>query len=153
MRIFRSESVFLLTLLACGGCGDNDPNIPKLVPVKGLVTWHGKPLAGAAISFIPTEQTKGQGSEGGTDASGNYTVNDRRGLGVGAPVGTFKVVISKRLMPDGSEIPKDDTTPPAMSPARESLPPTYSDRERTTLTATVPEGGGTINFELEKTGN
>jgi hypothetical protein len=58
-------------------------------------------------------------------------------------------VISKRRMPDGS-LPDDAKTPPILSQAVEAVPPAYSSRNETVLTATVPEGGGAIEFALKK---
>ncbi len=52
-------------------------------------------------------------------------------------------------MPDGSDFPLDSDVAPMDSPAKEVLPGIYSDMDQTTLKATVPEGGGTIDFALK----
>ena len=67
----------------------------------------------------------------------------------GVPPGNYRVVISKRLMPNGTDVPADDTTPPMASPAKESLPPTFSSVTSTTLSATVPATGGPVDFQLK----
>jgi hypothetical protein len=69
--------------------------------------------------------------------------------GDGAPVGSYKVVISKLKRKDGSDFPLDSPEGPMDAGADESLPPIYSDPEKTTLTADVPAGGGTVDFPLK----
>lgn len=131
-----------LILQGCGGTGH-----PKLVPVTGLVTLDGRQLAGADVTFMPIGETRGAGSHGRTGPDGRYSLTAVRG-GRGAVPGTYKVIISKRLMPDGSEVPPNDPTPPIESPAREHLPRWYSDRQASELTANVPENGGSVDFPL-----
>lgn len=151
MHVLRCGMIIGLTLTV-GGCGKElDPNEALLKPVSGTVTLDGQPLARAKISFIPTGDTKGQGGEGVTGENGTYKLTTYRG-GTGAVPGNYKVIISKRLMPDGSEVPLDDKTPPIESPAREILPPTYSNQQTSKLTATVPATGGTVDFPLTKSG-
>ncbi len=137
----RSAAFLLLTLAGCGGKDDSH------VRVSGSVTLNGQPLSGAQVAFIPTGSTPGIGAQARTGPDGSYQLTDRRGK-PGTEPGTYKVTIGKRLMPDGSEVPPDDPTPPIRSPARESLPPNYSDDSRTELQAVVPEQGGTIDFPL-----
>lgn len=139
-------AVFLI--LAAAGCGKGDPSH---IRVSGLVTLNGAPLAGARVAFIPTGDTQGIGAEARTGPEGRYELIDRRGT-PGTHPGAYKVTISKRLLPNGAEVPADDQTPPIESPARETLPPNYSDASRTTLQAVVPEQGGTIDFSLKGKG-
>jgi len=129
------------------GCGK--PVDPSLVPVSGTVTVDGQPLANATVTFIPKDGTPGFGGTGKTDVTGKYTLAGSRDNVPGIPPGEYRVAISKRLMPDGSEVPANDNTPPMMSPARESLPVGYSNPATTQLTATVKAGGGPIDFALK----
>ena len=85
---------------------------------------------------------------GKTDAAGKYTLAGSRNNEKGIPPGEYRVVVSKRLMPDGTELAPDDNTPPMMSPAKESLPESTSSMTSSKQTATVPPGGGTIDFAL-----
>jgi hypothetical protein len=134
----------LLTALVALGCRDTRQSA-NLIPVTGTVTLNGKPLDNAVVSFLPQGDTRGGGGGSPTDAAGKYELHSKDGKGM-VP-GSYKVTISRRLMPDGS-IPKRDV-PPAESPARESLPPQYSDQEQTTLTATIAAGVGPIDFALK----
>jgi hypothetical protein len=129
------------------GCTGKDPAGPKLVPVSGAVSLNGKPVAGATVTFVPAGDTKGFGSKGKTDVDGKYSLTGNRG-GAGAVPGNYKVTISKRVMPDGSE--PDEDVPVMESPARETLPSKYSMGGQTTLTAIVPESGGAVDFKLAK---
>ena len=129
-----------------GGCGQTDPS---LVPVTGTVTVNERPLANATVTFIPKDVTPGFGGTGKTDGSGKYTLLGSRDNAPAIPPGEYRVAVSKRLMPDGSEVPANENTPPMMSPARESLPVGYSNPATTQLTATVKPGGGPIDFPLK----
>jgi hypothetical protein len=111
------------------------------------VTLDDKPLANATLQFVPDGSTIGTGSGGATDAEGKYTLRTAHS-GVGAPVGQYRVIISKFKRPDGSDFPLDSPEGPMDAGADESLPPQYSDAVQTKLTATVPDGGGTIDFPL-----
>lgn len=141
----RGLSVGVL-VVACAGCGGG-PSLPDTVPVSGKVTLNGQPLADASVTFVPTGTTRGDGGFGTTAADGRYELRYLRG-GAGVPAGTYRVVISKRAMPDGSPAVEGPDVAPIDSPAREVLPPKYSHEEYTTLSATVPAGGGTIDFQL-----
>jgi hypothetical protein len=138
-----SAAFLVLALAGCGGKGD-----PSHVGVSGTVTLNGEPLAGAQVTFIPTGDTPGVGAGAQTGSDGRYQLIDRRGK-TGTEPGTYKVTISKRIMPDGSEVPADDKRPPIESPARESLPPKYCDSTRTELQAVVSAQGGTVDFSLK----
>jgi len=109
---------------------------------------NDQPLAYATVTFIPKDGTPGFGGVGKTDASGKYSLVGSRNSEKGIPPGEYRVVISKRLMPDGSELPADDNTPPMMSPAKESLPDSTSSMTSTKQTASVPASGGTFDFAL-----
>ncbi|MDB5309616.1 MAG: hypothetical protein JWO38_3818 [Gemmataceae bacterium] len=128
------------------GCGSGPA--PGPVPVSGTVTLNDRPLANATVTFIPVPGTPGFGGTGKTNADGKYTLADSRENTPGVLPGKYRVVVGKRLMPDGSEVPADDTTPPIMSPAKESLP-AYGNPTAPALSAAVPDGGGTIDFSLK----
>ena len=64
-------------VLASGGCSDG----PEIVPVKGTLLRHGKPLASFAVTFQPAH---GRPSVALTDANGNfelaYTLHEKGAL-------------------------------------------------------------------------
>jgi hypothetical protein len=128
------------------GCAGRDPNLPKLEPVSGTVTLDGRPLASASVVFVPIGKTRGTVAVGTTGPDGKYELKSRGEPGV--PAGEHRVVVSKLVMPDGSDFPANAEVPPIESNAQEMLPPQYSDYENSTLKQTVPEGGATINIAL-----
>jgi len=140
-RLLLLLAITALPILA--SCGSSNS---ELTPVTGKVEYKGKALTAATVRFIPMGQTTGFGGEGRTDAEGKYTITYARG-GSGLPPGQYKVVVSKRLNPDGSEPPADEE--PIESQARETLPAQYSSEDSTQITKTVPPDGGTIDIELK----
>jgi len=136
-------SVLLATLIGCGG----GANLPDTVPVSGTVTLNGQPLANASVAFVPTGTTGGEGGYGTTDQDGRYELAYLKG-GSGVPVGDYRVVISKRAMPDGSDVVDESDVAPMDSPAREVLPPRYSNEQHSRLSATVSDGDGSFDFDL-----
>lgn len=141
-------SLLLALAFAIPACTNRDPNLPELAPVSGTITLDGQPLANTTITFVGIGTTNSTGCGGATDSSGKYTLRTAHN-GDGAPLGEYKVVISKLKKPDGSDFPLDSPVGPIDAGADESLPPKYSDAEKTELTATVPAGGGTIDFALK----
>lgn len=148
MKILRIISVIFLfvpfALISFSGCGGGKSG-PKLTPVTGSVNYKSKALAGATLTFIPIENTEGNGGSAKTDVEGKYKAVYARG-GEGLPAGKYKIAISKRVMPDGSAPPEDVS--PIESPAKETLPQ-YSDPEKAKLTKTISEGGGAVDFDLK----
>ena len=59
--------------LLISGCSESGPEIAS---VKGKVTMDGKPLANAAVVFIPEN---GRPAGARTDAEGNYELNFTQG--------------------------------------------------------------------------
>ena len=64
--------VLVLVGLAVGGCSRPKRTLPPLGRVTGVVTLDGKPLARAAVAFVPYE--RGNGAYATTDAEGRYTL-------------------------------------------------------------------------------
>ena len=144
-------SLFSLCLLGCPQSGPQKVIPTSAVPVTGIVTLDGKPLANAKITFVPTESSQGSGASGSTDSAGKYELRSLFGNKsvVGCPTGNYKVVVSLMVKPDGSPMPADSQEPPMMSGARESLPLKYADFVSTQLTASVASSGSTFNFDLK----
>ncbi len=134
--------------LAAGGCGSKETG-PKLVPVGGTIQLDGKAASGVMVTFVPTGKTPGEGGNGITDASGVYQLKGRDKK-VGVPAGDYKIVCQKMVMPDGSDFDPSKGASLADSDAKQILPPVFSDREQTTLKASVPaEGGNKFDFDVK----
>lgn len=94
-RVKRIGTLAAIVLLA--GCGGE--KLPT-VPVKGTVTYNGKPLDGADVAFVPKDpEGGGRGASGVTDSQGNFKlqtflVGDK--TAAGALPGEYLVSVSKR---------------------------------------------------------
>jgi len=140
-------STWLVLVSGCGG--ESQPELPRTVPVSGKVVLNGEPLASAAVQFLSIGNTAGSDGRGTTDESGTYQLKQVGGA-TGVPPGEYKVVVSQLALAGGKPIQTGpDAPPPIEQGAMESLPAKYSSPVETTLTASVPAGGGTLDFELK----
>jgi hypothetical protein len=121
MKTHWLPGVVLVSALGCSGSEG-----PKVVPVSGVVTLDGKPLAGATVTFSPIakpgEINAGDGSAGKTNANGEYTLTTSRGV-PGAQVGKHRVGISVLGQEAGSS---DERRPRGGWPVKEKIPAKYS---------------------------
>src|SRR4051794_11871782 len=94
-------SILALIPGALAGCGSGDETARiKLVPVSGTVTFNGKPLEGATVTFSPDSSNQDQTPGGDvTGPEGNYKAMFRGRSGL-AP-GKYHVLVSKTLLPGG----------------------------------------------------
>lgn len=135
---------FVICLVGCGGASSEETI--EVYPVKGTVTVDGKTLPFVTVAFLPKPGTKGLGGYSVTDNSGNFTLkyrDDRDGV----PEGTYSVLFSRLVQPDGSPIPQDQTA--ADVAAVNSLPEKYNDPNETPVTASVTKSNEPFQFELK----
>jgi hypothetical protein len=147
-RRWLAPAVALAAALGCTRASDDGrPDFSKLVPVDGVVTLNGQPLAGAVVTFLPPRWGPGVGE---TDRDGKYTLKNAGHKGT--PPGDYKVAISYLVSADGEPQglgPRSGLVlPPSMLTATERLPREYSDLGRTKLTAKVGDRGGAFNFDV-----
>jgi hypothetical protein len=140
-------------LPGCGGAGGGGalPPDPVLHPVRGKVTVQGKPLTQAVVTFLQVDE-KGTTTVGETDDEGVYELSY---LGSpGAAAADYKVAISYLVGTDGTVYglgPRSGLAKPyGLLTAKELLQPEWSDLGRTTQRATVPERGGTFDFDIQE---
>jgi hypothetical protein len=119
--------------------------MPVDVPVSGVVTLNGQPLAGATVTFDTDEPQVRAMLVGVTDAAGKFETKTAT-TQTTAYEGKYRVTISRMVKPDGSPLGPDEM--PADFLAVESLPARYSNPLETTLDATVPAGGQQFEFKL-----
>jgi len=81
--------VCVALLAASVGCGRTNPGYTML-PVAGVVTLEGEPLAGAEVMFDSADAPRGFGL---TDEEGRFSVTTRQ-YGPGLPAGTYRVFVS-----------------------------------------------------------
>jgi hypothetical protein len=145
------SGVLALTLFAPGaGCGG-----AKRVPVEGVVTLDGKPVEGAAVTFMP-EGDKGTTAVGQTEAGGVFRLID------GAWPGSYKVLVTKTEDTALARLKAEAPDPAAAEreyyktlrtspPMRSLLPAVYGDSAQTPLRWAVP-GDGKKTLDLRSTG-
>jgi len=137
--------IFLIALMSLG-CD----NSPKLYPASGTVTYQGKPVEGANVSYVPTTGIQAIGI---TDANGKFTLTT--GGKPGAAAGKYQVTVIK----ESSGKATAAMTPEDMKKGQGSgeikskalLPPVYASVSTTTLTATVETDAAKNNatFDLK----
>lgn len=139
-RSARCLFSFIVLVTVCAGCGGSDG--PVLVPVKGVATVDGAPVAGLGISFRgETAPGKPEYFPGGsTDAKGAYSLITAGKDG--APPGTYKVVVFPPSSAPGAEAPK--IAAPTFN--RKYLAP-----ETTDLTVKVGAGAAAGTYDLKLT--
>ena len=153
----------------CPGC--EEPGTPK-VQVSGTVTFKGKPLEGAIVSFTP--KAGGQPASGTTDSAGKYVLSTESNAD-GAVAGDYVVTIAKYdrkeppVPPGEEEKPKSDepiditdeypagynemdAAEKAATVAKNLLPMKYANPETSPFVAQVTDGSeeNSIDFELSK---
>ncbi len=150
-RYFFSFGLTALAISFSGCIQSSTPksDLPKLKPVSGNITMDGKPLPGVIVTFLPKDE-KGSMSIGESDEKGAYKLSF---VGMpGAASGDYQVMLSYKTATDGSVV--DLRTQSALiMPKRavgavERMPAAYAPGT-TTLSATVPEAGGSIDFDLK----
>jgi len=119
---------------------------------------QGKPVAGAAVIFVPTG-TDGDAASAITDSEGKYALTTWQ-AGDGARPGEYRVKVSKQeeTAVDPSKmvrnVPLEEDQKYVESkkprPAAKSLVPSkYQDDSSSGLSHTVPKGSSTFDIELK----
>lgn len=106
-------------LLACG-CHKPTPAVPA--PVRGVVTYQGRPLSGGLVVFTPTRGLKPYAAR--LDAEGHYELEPRPpaaeglppGVSLGVPPGVYQVTFA-----GASGMPGELRRPDTSGVAREVL--------------------------------
>src|SRR5262245_3750967 len=132
---------------------------PTTYRVTGTVTMQGKPVAGAAVIFVPTA-ADGEAASAITDSEGKYALTTWQ-AGDGARPGEYRVKVSKQDVAavDPSKMVKnlsieeeqkiyvENKKPPP--PAKSLIPSKYLDESSSGLSHTVPNSSSTFDIELK----
>lgn len=152
---FWSLSLCCLAMLGCGSGGRETP-VP-VYPVTGVVTYNGKPVVGADITFFSADGDRS--AFGRTDNEGRYrlsTFSSNDGAIEGRHLVTIvKVNVPTRqaepVAPIDSEayVPPEEGVSTSPPPPKSEVPEKYASQETSGLTAIVnADGNNEINFEL-----
>ncbi|MFO0950722.1 MAG: carboxypeptidase-like regulatory domain-containing protein [Isosphaeraceae bacterium] len=95
MKTLRLSAAFLAMGLGFVGCAANDEDRVAIVPVSGVVTLDGKPLAGAVVSFLPNAANSKPQTDGGdvTGPDGKFEAKYR--LRSGLAPGKYTVTVAE----------------------------------------------------------
>ena len=155
-RVYCGVLVAGVVALLAAGCGEGS----KLLPASGTVTYNGKPLEGALVTFLGEGNQLGSGT---TDAAGKYTIST---LGKsGATPGKNQVAVTKQTSATGApQASAGPATPPtaeeiqkmsasmkssmSASTSKDLLPKKYADPAQSGFTADVQPGNSTFDFTL-----
>jgi hypothetical protein len=128
--------------------------------VTGTVTFQGKPLAGAAITFVPAGFEGGDAASAITDSEGKYALTTWE-AGDGARPGEYRVKVSKQeeqavdpskrvqnlSIEEEQKIYVENKKPPP--PARSLIPSKYQDDQTSGLIHKVEEKPTTFDIKIE----
>ena len=151
MAIDRLRLIVALPLLFIVGCGPAGQ--VRVYPVKGKVTFNGKPMAGGgAISFVPLVNQKGKTAGGEIKPDGTYEMSTYK-PGDGSMVGEFRVVINQVVYQEPGQVADGSgraSAPVATVPESERIPVVYADSLQSPLTAKVEAKPNAIDIDLKR---
>ena len=128
-------TAWLMLLVLLAGCG---PRGPKTAPVKGTITYQGKPVPYGTIMFQPEDGPAATSNI----SNGSYDLKTFR-PGDGAVLGSHKVTVIS-LEDQSGRLPEDrNPLPPAVVPLSYSFP------DQSGLTAVVEDKHNVIDFALK----
>lgn len=132
----------LLLGMVSAGCG---PGRPETVPVEGIVTFNGKPVADAAVQFIPVDG--GRPAQGATDSQGRFKLSTFED-GDGALPGAHSVTVQKVRVSGVVEGREGLDSGIAEPKIEYLLPERYSQTSTSGLTVEVASGAPPVNLAL-----
>lgn len=147
----RFLSVIVCGILVCffqAGCGGKTG--PRFYKITGTISYKGKPVSGASISFIPQDKSA-RPARGTTDEKGQYRLTTLD-PGDGVVAGKHSVAIALRAPYDG---PKPAHVGGAYDEELQDLgkpliPEKYFSPLTSQLMAEVTDGGKlVVDFELK----
>jgi hypothetical protein len=137
------------------GCNSGGISVSS---VTGEVTYNGKPVENALISFVP-QSPNGRGASGQSESNGTFVLLTQSATKNGAIPGEYKILVSKFVEIDssGNEVKRqftrgydpNNTQEQKMYPLKNLLPEKYSKEETTDLIVTVEKKKNHFKLELK----
>jgi hypothetical protein len=121
------------------GCSSRPADMPKLYNVTITVLMNGKPLEGALVSCVPTNNESW--FAGGTTNTNGQVQLQTKGRYKGIPLGNFKVIVMKTALTEGSTPEKPRFVRIVHSQ--------FGDLETTPLTCTIEKTTQSVEFNVE----
>ena len=137
MNRFVPGSCAILLLAAIGGCFRSG-GLEDTVPIRGEVSYLGKPLESGEVRYVPVDPNAGRVARGTIDSHGKFrltTLND----GDGALPGEYRivVVVYEEQFDDISRREGDEDRSGRMETPSTPIPVRYYKPETSNLTDTV----------------
>jgi len=145
-------------IAGCGGINDT----PSVAKTTGTVTYQGKPVAGASVTFI--KEGASRGGTGTTNAEGRFEISTFANND-GAIIGDHVVTIVKRAAPAAAAPPASGSTDIAdmgkkmqaayeqqaanAAAKKDELPARYANPEASGLKAIVSPDASKNDFKFE----
>lgn len=154
MNTRRSIAAWALIVVLSATIGCSPSGQVKVYPVKGKVTFAGKPLiGGGSIALIPQTSQEGKAAGGEIKEDGTYELTTYA-LGDGSMPGNFRVVINQVTVKEPTPTP-DGTAAPNSTiftvPEADRIPRIYGDIENSPLTAKVEAKPlNELDFDLKR---
>jgi len=136
----RRFAVTALTasLLIVSGCGAE--NELGLIPIRGEVTYNGKPLSDGSVIYVPVEPN-GRQASGRINADGTFDLTTLKGKD-GAMKGSYQIAVYALKSKAGGIPSREDMESSNRSTGAEPefvVPEKYADPSTSELTDTVDE--------------
>lgn len=135
--------MMLLFILGLVGCGSDSPHV---VPVKGKVSYQGKPLTSGTVMLVPDGD--GFGATGQIQPDGTFTLTSFK-QNDGAAPGNYKVTVE--VFPEATAGGPATGLPGMEFGAGEKppIPTDYANVATTKLRALVNDGPTELDLQLE----
>jgi len=125
----------------------------KTYPVKGRVSFEGKPMAGGGgISLVPLTDQPGKTAGGTIQPDGTYVLGTYKDTD-GSMAGDFRVVIFQETVKEGKAAADGSgpaTTGISTVAAADRIPLIYANAAQSPLTAKIESKPNEINFDLKR---
>jgi hypothetical protein len=154
----RNLLLIAVTGIVAAGCGSQErTGSDPVFPVSGVITYRGKPVAQADVTFFNAE--KNRSAFGKTNPNGEYkltTFSANDGAVEGQHVVTVVKLEQATETAPAAAIESEAYVPPGIGqstepkPPKSDLPEKYADQATSGLTATVKtDGPNVVNLDLE----
>ena len=153
IRLASLRSALIAAMVfAFVGCGEGGP---PLLKVEGTVTFDGKPLENAELTFAPDPSNKDV-TAGSAMTADDGTFKARYQSRFGLAEGKYKISIRKVETKDAAKLPAelkgDPTQMEMLGEFKQSLPDKYASLDKSSFTIEVKSGAGPFDFELDSKG-
>ena len=142
MKSLFHTTALAIPLLLLIGCDKG----PRLVPVKGVATRGGKPIAHLSITFFPSDDSRA--SIARTDEKGQFEMSFARAA-KGVTVGKHKVAVTFRARNPTEEAELAVGGKVAFHPDQDAILEKYGTRETTALAVEITKKEDDLQLKLD----